>query len=895
VTINNMRGLWLALLLTAVSGYRQSRFLGENWWEQFSSGVDRLEQEGRKDLNQLGRWAGRMEQQVRPTLDTWARTLGHQAEQMRPTLNNWASQVERQMGPAIDTIDRSVGDLVDSIMGSLGDSPIFEQTFVDRLDGRPVVTGDSSVVPGGNKGAETEENLHLPSGGPGLFNNMDSLLGSGGLDPFSMFGSVRRSWWRGENVCVEREVVEEGDEREENDNSQGFGVFKMNMQMTTCRDDENVHECTTTMSENGVKKTVSVTYSCCHGHRREGGGRGGCTAVDMKPLRETVEDLGGLEFLALLDESDMNNKLSGNLTLFVPTDDAIEDFNDDLEKINEISGSGDYGDENRYNIDEGLFRKKREVAITDITEAPRLQDILLAHMTPGFVTTMDMRDESSLVTETPEKTSLRLTVYNTYPNKVVMANCARIVSRNNLATNGIVHMVDKVIMPSHASVAEILAADDMFKTLYSAMENSGLVDILSKDGQFTVFAPTDQAFNKLDAETRAKIMNGNGCSRDILKNHVLPNVVCTGVIEGKAKTNNLLDKYLMLDRDEEGNVVVEGKQIILRDIMGTNGVIHVIEDVIIPESARNVPDALREKNMNTLVDLFEAADLTQEMEGMDNITIFAPSEKALSALPADYLNNLKEDKSALQEFLMYHVTTPKRCKCDLNNNLELQSGVIDMKVRVNNYGSNLLFGDRSKVLTAQCARLIDLDNEVCGGFIHTIDKVLLPPAGNLLTIVKATNSYTRFLELLKFADLESMLTSDIPYTVLVPSDDAFDNLDEADRTRMFEEKEIAEKVVKKHIVKEMICCAGVQRNVFLFDGARKRSASGEVISMRRSNSGHIHADKASVSKCDMVANNGVAHAVDKVLLPRELKPEVAVERPQRRNVFKTILDPFNLF
>jgi transforming growth factor-beta-induced protein len=750
-----------------------------------------------------------------------------------------------------------------------------------------------------------DTNLSLPPRTPGMFGGIGGLGNFGGLDlgefssisldPFSMFGSSRRSWWRGENVCMERDVIEEGDERETEQNNHGFGIFQMNMQMTQCRDDDSIHQCTTTMTENGVRKTVVVTYSCCHGHQREQG-RGGCTAVHMTPLRETVEELGGEEFLTLLEQSDLMGKLNENMTIFVPTDDAIQDFNEELVKMNVIAGSGNIG-EITYNIDDGLMsRRRRQVAITDLTETPRLQDIMLAHMTPGFVDTIDMRDESTLVTETPDRSSLRLTVYNTFPQKVIMANCAKIISRNNIATNGIVHMVDKVIMPSLATVADVLSQDLMFQTFYSALEASGLTDKLSEEGQFTVFAPTDQAFEKLDAKIRDKILSGNGCAQDILKNHLLPNVICSGVIEGRAKTNNLLDRYVVLDRDEEGNVLVEGVQLIVRDIMGTNGVIHVIEDVLIPDSARDVPEAFREKNMDTLLELFEAAGLTESMGSLSNMTIFAPSEKALSDLPAAYLENLKNDPVALTEFLMYHVTEPKKCKCDLNNNLELQSGVSGKKVRLNNYGSSLLFGDRSKVITAQCSKLVDLDNQVCGGFIHTVDKVLLPPAGDLMTIIRATDSHSRFLELLVFAELEDELTSEIPHTILVPTDDAFDDLDEAVRARMFEEKDIAEKVIKKHIVREMICCAGIQRNVFLFNSARRRSALGEVISLRRSNGGHIFADKAPISKCDMVADNGVAHAIDEVLLPRELQPERDVDRVQsRRNVFRSILDPFNIF
>jgi len=896
--------LLVACLASAVLGGRQKRFLSDDWWDQFHSGVDRLEQEGRKDFSQFGRWADRVEQDMRPTLDTWARNVERQAEQVGPTINHWAQQFGNNMGPVLDTIDRRIDGVVDTIMDTIEDSPLFEQTMVDRMDGSPVITGDASVLP-----VENEGNLNLPSRRPGIFGNLGGLGGLSGLggldlgglsslDPFSVFGQSRKPWWKGENVCVERDVIEEGDEREAEASVGGFGVFQMNMQMTQCRDGENVHECKTTINENGLQKTVSVTYSCCHGYSRERG-RGGCTRLQMDSLRQTMEDTGAEEFLALLEENELTGKLGQNLTIFAPTDDAITEFHEELTKLNIITGSSEEGSGGgiTYNIDDGLvYRKKRQVAVTDLTETPRMQDILLSHMTPGFVTTYDMRDETSLITENSMRSALRLTVYNTYPRNVVMANCAKVVSSDNVATNGIVHLVNKVIMPAQGSIAEVLSADVMFRTFYDALERAGITETLSNDGQFTIFAPTEQAFDKLDSKTRDKILSGNGCAQDILNSHLLPNVVCSGVIEGRAKTNNMLNKYIVLDRDDEGNVLVEGKQLVVKDMMATNGVIHVIEDVIIPESSKNVPEVLREKKLDGLLELFEVAGLTGEMENLANMTIFAPSEKALSDLPPGYLDNLKKNQADLEEFLMYHVTTPKRCKCDLNNNMELQSGLVDKKVRINNYGSRLLFGDRSRTVTAQCARLVDLDNEVCGGFIHTVDKVLLPPAGDLIAIIKASGQYSRFLELLKYAEMESELALEIPHTILVPTDDAFDNLDAEIRAEMFEDTEVAKEVIKKHILKEMVCCSGVKRNVFLFNSARRRSVSGEVTSMRRSDSGHIFADKASVSKCDMVATNGVAHAIDEVLLPIVLKPQREIDQMQRRkNVFRTILDPFNIF
>merc|ERR1719206_1618806 len=291
-------------------------------------------------------------------------------------------------------------------------------------------------------------------------------------------------------------------------------------------------------------------------------------------------------------------------------------------------------------------------------------------MTKGFLYVADMEVDEGVKTEASGNGKIRMNVYNTLPQKVIMANCVKIISRNNFATNGIVHMVDKVIVPATHTVGEIISEDLGFEQFSVALDKSGLMEQLSGEGQFTVFAPSDEAMDKLESSMKERVMSGSSCAADILKNHILPNVICSGIIEGKANTNNMLDKYVTMDRDEEGNVLVNSIKLRMKDIVGTNGVIHVIDDVLVPESARTAMDALKSRRMNTMMELLDSAKLTQEFSDMSNITIFFPTEKALSELPESFLKELKTDSQKLKEFLMYHVTTTRKCKCELENNLK---------------------------------------------------------------------------------------------------------------------------------------------------------------------------------------------------------------------------------
>ena len=94
------------------------------------------------------------------------------------------------------------------------------------------------------------------------------------MNPFSIFGlSRRKNWWEGENVCVDRKVIEEEPVEEEvSASKQGLqGMIHMiDMTMTSCQDGPNFHECTTHVNSNGREKTIIMKHQCCYGFSRYG-------------------------------------------------------------------------------------------------------------------------------------------------------------------------------------------------------------------------------------------------------------------------------------------------------------------------------------------------------------------------------------------------------------------------------------------------------------------------------------------------------------------------------------------------------------------------------------------------------------------------------------------------
>ena len=122
-----------------------------------------------------------------------------------------------------------------------------------------------------------------------------------------------------------------------------------------------------------------------------------------------------------------------------------------------------------------------------------------------------------------------------------------------------------------------------FTTLVAAVKAAGLVETLKGEGPFTVFAPTDEAFKKLPEGTLASLLKpeNKGKLADILKYHVIAGkVMAKDVKTMKAKT--VLGKEAQL-KVEDGKVTIDGANVVKADVKATNGVIHVIDAVILPK------------------------------------------------------------------------------------------------------------------------------------------------------------------------------------------------------------------------------------------------------------------------------------------------------------------------
>ena len=275
------------------------------------------------------------------------------------------------------------------------------------------------------------------------------------------------------------------------------------------------------------------------------------------------------------------------------------------------------------------------------------------------------------------------------------------------------------------SIAEI-AVDGGFNTLVAALEAADLVETLSGEGTFTVFAPTDEAFAALPDGMLEDLLADPNALKQILLYHVVGDVVMAETVVTLDNAETLEGSTVAIEV-VDGNVFLNDSQVTSTDIEASNGVVHVIDKVLVPEMEEAVSNDVVEDvksiaevavagGFNTLVAALGAADLVETLSGDGAFTVFAPTDEAFAALPEGMLEGLLADTEALTQILLYHVVGDV-VKAETVVTLDEAETLAGDKVSIEVVDGNVFVND-SKVTST--------DIEASNGVIHVIDKVLVP-------------------------------------------------------------------------------------------------------------------------------------------------------------------------
>lgn len=404
---------------------------------------------------------------------------------------------------------------------------------------------------------------------------------------------------------------------------------------------------------------------------------------NLPTIAEIATDDGRFTILlAAVGKAGLTSALTdeGDLTVFAPTDAAF---------INLLA--------------------ELPLSAEELLASPDLANILFYHIVGASL------DGDAVAAETHIETLLGVDVDVSIVDGELFINDSKVIIPNLKASNGIIHVIDAVLLPPvQSNIVEIAAGDDRFETLVLALQETGLDDALTNAGPFTVFAPTDDAFAALGIP-----------AADLLADPELANILLYHVADGRLKAEDVvaLERITTkMGKDVKVNVTDEGvfindSKIIIQDIKASNGIIHVIDMVLIPEDMPNIVDiAVGDGGFKTLVGVLEATGLDEVLRGAGPYTVFAPTDEAFEALPKWLLNFLVNNPKYLKQVLLYHVVPGDLDASEVLSQGSLgtvQGGTVRARVK-----DGEVYINSSKVIAPN----IEAEN----GTIHVIDRVLIP-------------------------------------------------------------------------------------------------------------------------------------------------------------------------
>jgi len=448
------------------------------------------------------------------------------------------------------------------------------------------------------------------------------------------------------------------------------------------------------------------------------------TAIGAGIFNTLVAALGAADLVDAL--SDPN----GPFTVFAPTDDAFAALPEELVTC--------------------LLEPENKDSLTAI---------LTYHVVDGQVLSTDLTDGMMAPTLQGEDVTVDL-------SEGVKINDSTVVTADVLAKNGVIHIIDAVLVPPSIDVDAFLKScsggDDIdeptldipgtaiaagvFNTLVTALGAADLVDALSTEGPFTVFAPSDEAFAALPTVLVTCLLEpeNKDALTAVLTYHVVSGQVLSTQLEDGMTATTLQGEDVTVDLSD-GDVKINDSEVVFADVLTTNGVIHVIDAVLVPPSidvdaflkscsgeddepepaaptapTLDIPDTAIEAGVfTTLVAALGAADLVGALQGEGPFTVFAPTDDAFAALPEELVTCLlqPDNKVALTSILTYHVVSGQVLSIMLEDGMEAatlqgEDVTVDLSDGVKINDSKVIIAD---VLTTN-------------GVIHVIDAVLVPPS-----------------------------------------------------------------------------------------------------------------------------------------------------------------------
>ena len=515
----------------------------------------------------------------------------------------------------------------------------------------------------------------------------------------------------------------------------------------------------------------------------------------------------------------------GPFTVFAPTDQAFIDAGIDLASLDTPEGKA------------------------------TLSDILLYHVVAGEVPAANVSECMSA--DAVNGQPLAFTV-----DGGVMVNDANVTLPDVMTSNGIIHVIDKVLMPSDApnDIPRTAQCTGIHDSLVAAVIQAELLETLQGQGPFTVFAPTDQAFTDAGIDLASlDTPEGKAILSDILLYHVVAGNVPSSAVTECMSADAVNGQPLSFTVN--GGVMVNDANVSLADVATSNGVIHVIDKVLMPTDTPNdIPRTAQCTGQhNSLVSSVIQAELLETLQGDGPFTVFAPTDQAFTDAGIDLasLDN-PEGKAALADILLYHVLDGEVPAANVTDCLSATA--------INGNPLSFTVGDTVMV---NGATVTATDVPTSNGIIHVIDKVLLPTAtpNDIPRTAQCTGIHDSLVAAVVQAELLETLQGEGPFTVFAPTDQAFADagIDLAALDNEEGKAALAD-ILLYHVVGSEVPSSAVE------ECGTATAVNGNTLSFGVGDT--VTVNGATVTLPDVATSNGVIHVIDKVLMPTDTPNDI---------------------
>jgi uncharacterized surface protein with fasciclin (FAS1) repeats len=424
------------------------------------------------------------------------------------------------------------------------------------------------------------------------------------------------------------------------------------------------------------------------------------------------------------------------------------------------------------------------------------------------------------------------------------------------------------------TIVDAAVSDGNFTMLVSALQATGLDTTLADtSSKFTVFAPTDAAFDLLGQSTIDALLADTDTLSDILTYHVYLGEVnaetAIGLAGSVVEMVNGDSLALSLSGD---NLLVNTATVITKDIQTDNGIIHVIDAVLLPPEEMMTPTmnivdtAVANGSFTTLVAALQATNLDSVLADENSkFTVFAPTDAAFALIGKKTIDTLLANTDVLTTILLQHVIADM--EVNAVNAYALNGAMVDT---VSTNKIPLVINEDTDKLTFGGANIIIKDIYTTNGIIHVIDAVIVAdvtipaPAMSLVDVASGNGSFTTLVSALQATGLDTTLANlDKDYTVFAPTDAAFAKLPAGTIEGLSNDELTA--VLLYHVLPGQVLADGAI-TLAQSDDNMASTANGSKVSLSFVDS-TLFVNGAKVSSADVLADNGVIHVIDNVILP----------------------------